>query len=437
MLLLYALAIPLILTMNPLLSVVGISILSYFGSVYMIPRASESFISIGLFGRDRLKVSDQKIPESLGTVVGIIYIFAVTILTPFTLRVDALVAYLSGILSIQSMVMLGFADDLFDLRWRHKFFLPAIASIPLLLVYYVEHGITTIVVPYYGPIDLGWLYYIYMASLAIFATNCINIYAGVNGLEVGQSIVVVCSVIANDLLYLFHDAFIGSLQPDTVRAHTISLFFVVPLLSVSLALIKFNWFPAKIFVGDAYCYFAGMVLAVAGITGHFSKTMLSLIMPQIINFLYSFPQLLKIVPCPRHRMPLMKDGLLYPSRADITDSPGSILVIMKVLKKLKLIEIYQTELSSTDSKHEIDQIENDSTDVDATKATKNAASKTNPTKKIEISNMTVITLVLVHKGPITEEELTRTLIKIQVICCVMALLARHVLAKLIFPNDNI
>ena len=59
----------------------------------------------------------------------------------------------------------------------------------------------------------------------------------------------------------------------------------------------------KQFVGDTYTYFAWMALAVAGILGHFSETLLVFLIPQILNFAYSLPQLLKIVPCPRHRLP--------------------------------------------------------------------------------------------------------------------------------------
>ena len=52
-------------------------------------------------------------------------------------------------------------------------------------------GKTTILVPiflrtYLGKIvDFGILYYVYMSMLTIFNTNAINIYAGINGLEVG------------------------------------------------------------------------------------------------------------------------------------------------------------------------------------------------------------------------------------------------------------
>ena len=45
------------------------------------------------------------------------------------------------------MAILGLADDIFDIRWRHKVFLPAIASIPLLMVYYVDFNVTVVVTP--------------------------------------------------------------------------------------------------------------------------------------------------------------------------------------------------------------------------------------------------------------------------------------------------
>lgn len=62
-------------------------------------------------------------------------------------------------------------------------------------------------------------------------------------------------------------------------------------------------YPSRAFVGDTFCYFAGMTFAVVGILGHFSKTMLLFFIPQVLNFLYSLPQLFHVIPCPRHRLP--------------------------------------------------------------------------------------------------------------------------------------
>ena len=37
----------------------------------------------------------------------------------------------------------------------------------------------------------------------------------------------------------------------------------------------------QVFVGDTYTYFAGMAIAVAGILGHFSETLLLFLIPQV------------------------------------------------------------------------------------------------------------------------------------------------------------
>ena len=55
--------------------------------------------------------------------------------------------YLSSLLSLLIATILGFLDDVFDIRWRHKLPIPIIASIPLLMVYYAEQGNTHVVVP--------------------------------------------------------------------------------------------------------------------------------------------------------------------------------------------------------------------------------------------------------------------------------------------------
>ena len=102
------------------------------------------------------------------------------------------------------MILLGFADCVLGLRWRYKLILPFFAALPLVVCY---NGATTIVVPgflkqFIGPlINVGVLYYVYMIMFAIFTTNAINIYAGVNGIEVGQSIVTACGV-------AFYNAFV-------------------------------------------------------------------------------------------------------------------------------------------------------------------------------------------------------------------------------------
>lgn len=250
----------------------------------------------------------------------------------------------------------------------------------------------------------GGLYYVYMSAVSIFCPNSINIVAGINGIEVSQSIVIALLVLLNDSFYIWPAD--GGPHP-AMDSHLLSTYLLLPFLGVSLALLKHNWYPAKVFVGDTYCYFAGMVFATVGILGHFSKTLLLLFIPQIFNFVYSVPQLAHIVPCPRHRLPKFnsRTGLLEPSRAESTEArpiPVAVGRVLKVLHKLKLLAI----------------------ETDA------AGRVTSST------NFTIINLWLVWRGPMREDRLTIELTVMQAVVGLIGLFARQRLALLVFTQDN-
>ena len=132
-------------------------------------------------------------PETMGAVCAVVYILTIIVFIPWPFYKELVAAtsgggnrdvilevrqvetgrflqrfphsklasYLSAILSLQSVVILGIGDDLFDIRWRHKVLIPAFAVIPMLIVYFVDFGVTQIIVPtplrkYFGELlDLG------------------------------------------------------------------------------------------------------------------------------------------------------------------------------------------------------------------------------------------------------------------------------------------
>ena len=53
----------------------------------------------------------------------------------------------------------------------------------------------------------GILYYIYMGMLAIFCTNAINILAGINGIEAGQSLIIAVSIGVFNLIEISGELF--------------------------------------------------------------------------------------------------------------------------------------------------------------------------------------------------------------------------------------
>ena len=185
-----------------------------------------------------------------------------------------------------SFLLLGFADDVLDLPWRYKLVLPAIASLPLLATY---TGPTTVLIPsplrqllmstshagsgtneltvlgslvnvfatvdenaHGAIVDLGYFFLLYMCLLAVFCTNTINIYAGVNGLESGQTVVIACAVLFTNLLE------VSRAETPYQHPHFFSLCLIVPFLGATLPLMYKNWCPSQLFVGDTFCYSSGM-----------------------------------------------------------------------------------------------------------------------------------------------------------------------------------
>jgi hypothetical protein len=97
-----------------------------------------------------------------------------------------------------------------------------------------------------------------MSLLSTFSTNGINILAGINGIEVGQSLIIACSVALNDLLYmplprivlpgvgeLWHHqgmSLLGVIGGEQmVQRHLLSLYFMLPLIGVCTGLLYHNW----------------------------------------------------------------------------------------------------------------------------------------------------------------------------------------------------
>ncbi|XP_022815010.1 UDP-N-acetylglucosamine--dolichyl-phosphate N-acetylglucosaminephosphotransferase [Spodoptera litura] len=386
-----------------------LSAVAFFITDELIPNLTDLFVKAGLFGIDLCKTSKKKIPEAIGVISGCVFLITSFLFIPVVFGNGLMdtqhfphnefAEVLAGLLSICCMLLLGFADDVLDLRWRYKLLLPTVASLPLLVVYYVNFNSTTFVVPiplrqWLGvSINIGVLYYVYMGMLAVFCTNAINILAGVNGLEVGQSVVIALSIILFDII---------ELKGDQFKAHTFSLHIMIPYLATTLALLKHNWYPSKVFVGDTFCYVSGMTFAVVAILSHFSKTVLLFFLPQIINFLYSVPQLFHIIPCPRHRLPK------YSEETDLLHASRTIIVKKEMTALTKLILRVLTML------HLIDKIEDE--------------------ESITINNMTLINLFLIKLGPIPEVQLTKKLMMFQGFCTGVAFIIRYPLASYFYDS---
>ena len=66
---------------------------------------------------------------------------------------------------------------------------------------------------------------------------------------------------------------------EIYQCHLFSATIMIPFLFTTGALLQHNKFPSKVFVGDTFCYYAGMTLTVVAILGHFTKTLALFFIP--------------------------------------------------------------------------------------------------------------------------------------------------------------
>ncbi|XP_052784266.1 UDP-N-acetylglucosamine--dolichyl-phosphate N-acetylglucosaminephosphotransferase-like isoform X2 [Mya arenaria] len=241
-------------TIYHLLINAGMSLIGFLICLNIIPKFSEMFMRANLSGMDLSKKSKIRIPEAMGVICGAVFLVIMFLFIPVPFYKHLAdptnakfphheyIEYIAALLSICCMIFLGFADDVLALKWRHKLWLPTMASLPLLMVYFVNFNSTIIIVPkpfraLFGfDVNLGLFYYLYMGMLAVFCTNAINIFSGVNGLETGQSFIIAVSVLIFNFLELLGDC---------RAAHVFSAYFMLPYTAVCAALLYHNWYDPK------------------------------------------------------------------------------------------------------------------------------------------------------------------------------------------------
>lgn len=173
--------------------------------------------------------------------------------------------HMVGIL-ISSLLMLalGVADDMRGLSaWTKLIAQIAIASVAV----FFGIEITFVSNPFNGLFILGAIAAPLTVLWLVGMTNAINLIDGLDGLAAGVT------AISSGTLFVV-----------ALRTHQIGAALVLlALCGASLGFLRYNFFPAKIFLGDSGSYLLGFILAAASVTGVFKTTLVvALIIPILI-----------------------------------------------------------------------------------------------------------------------------------------------------------
>lgn len=245
---------------------------SFIATLLCTPWIIPKLVRANLTGKDMNKQDRRKIPNIGG--FSVIFGFSVGVLLSIGLftyvgtfeghfNPSLLLAAFSTILL---MGLIGVFDDLFSMHQAVKATLPLFAALPLVAV---NAGVTSMDVPFIGPVDLGVLYALILIPLGITgASNVTNMLAGFNGLEAGMGSVACLTLGIIALL----------------SGKTESAILLFSMFGALLAFLHYNWYPARVFMGDTGTLSIGAVIASAVIVGNYELAGVIVILPYTLDF---------------------------------------------------------------------------------------------------------------------------------------------------------
>ncbi len=270
--------------------------------LFTLPHYIKRAKNVGVTGQDIHKPGSPDVAESGGVILVLAYLFGLFFIIPFS---NAFVGDTNENLNLEiigtaATVMLtafiGFADDIFEIRWRIKVLTPLLGGVPLAVM---SLGRETITTPF-GVVDFatfGNLGLIVFAVILLFAVtasaNGINMFAGLNGQEAG-------SVLVMSLALLFLAFRLGK---------TIGCIILVPFIGALVAFLYFNWYPSRVFPGDVGTLSMGAVLACVAVLASLERAAIIMFIPYFVNALLFFIGKIKKTPPPREAE-MKADGTL-------------------------------------------------------------------------------------------------------------------------------
>jgi UDP-GlcNAc:undecaprenyl-phosphate GlcNAc-1-phosphate transferase len=199
------------------------------------------------------------------------------------------------IIGVILVATIGIWDDIRRVKALLKLSIQIISAI---VAYAFGLRITGVDLPLLDPIDLGWLSLPATVVWIVGVVNAVNLIDGLDGLAGG---VILFSCLVN----LVAAIKLGAIVPVVLM---ISVFGAI------LGFLLYNWYPAKIFLGDGGAYSMGFILAITGLLNPVQKssTGIGLLIPILSLGLPIFDMLLTMF-----RRAVNRRGIFSPDRGHV------------------------------------------------------------------------------------------------------------------------
>lgn len=239
----------------------------------LYPRVIKRLKKAGMTGTDVNKPDRPEVAEMGGLVIAAS--FAGGILTAIALdnflgpwKVVDTRLLMAALASVLVVALIGIFDDILHVRKPFKMVAPFLAALPLAAV---KAGVTFVKLPLLGEIEFGALYPLVVVPIGMTgAANAANILGGFNGLEAGLGLIASTALAVITYTREQYTAFV-------------LLVCVATPLCVTL---YFNWYPARVFVGDVGTFTIGAVLCASAILGNCETAGVLVMIPYGIDFVF-------------------------------------------------------------------------------------------------------------------------------------------------------
>ncbi|MCM3567395.1 glycosyltransferase family 4 protein [Neobacillus mesonae] len=234
-------------------------ILCFVCSILITPVVKKLAFTVGATDQpNHRKVHHQIMPRLGGLAIYISFLLGILILRPDSPYHAAIVA--GGAI----ILITGVLDDIYDLSAKVKFILQIAAA--LIVVLWGGVDVDFINLPFNGRIDFGILTIPITVIWIVGITNAINLIDGLDGLAAGVSSIGLLTITAMAVV-------MGNVYVMTMG---------VILIASTLGFLKYNFHPAKIFMGDSGALFLGYMISVLSLLGFKNIAVISFVVPIII-----------------------------------------------------------------------------------------------------------------------------------------------------------
>ena len=215
----------------------------------------------------------EPVARGAGMIFGFVFIVSLFLFFYFS-NIDSNYIYI--FISLLIVFFTGIYDDFNDISSRKKFIFIIIATI---IAFSDGFAINSLGNYFSYELSLGYLALPFTIFAVVGFTNAINLSDGLDGLAGSISIIILLAL-----------AYIGYHNDDQLLTYV-----PIYLSTTILAFLWFNWYPAKVFMGDSGSLFLGFVIALLSIYA------LKYINPSSILFLAAIPLLDTLMVMKRRR----------------------------------------------------------------------------------------------------------------------------------------